>query len=41
MKKYGYTLKPLQAEIKCLGTAYGEREEILRKIQKRLGKDVD
>jgi hypothetical protein len=41
MKKYGHNLKPLQAEIKCLGTAYGENEEIIRKIQNRLSKDVD
>jgi len=38
MKKYGHTLKPLNAEIKYLGTAYGEREETVRKIQKKFKK---
>jgi len=40
IKEYGYNLKPLQAKIKCLGTAYGEPEEKIRKLQERL-KNVD
>jgi len=38
MKKYGHNLKPLNTAIKCIGTAYGEREEIIRKIQKKINK---
>lgn len=36
LKKYGHQLKPLNAAIKCLGTAYGEHEDEIRKIQKRI-----
>lgn len=35
LKELGHHLKPLNAEIKWVGTAYGEREDKIRKIQKR------
>ncbi len=36
MKHYGHNLKPLNAKIRCIGTAYGEGEDRIKKLQKKL-----
>ena len=38
MKEFGHQLKPLNAKITFIGTAYGEREEIIKKLQKKMVK---
>ncbi len=38
LKEFGHNLKPLNAEIKYIGTAYGEHEDKIRKIQEKFVK---
>lgn len=38
MKKFGHELKPLNAKITFIGTAYGEREEIIKTLLKKMDK---
>lgn len=34
--RFGHNLKPLNAEIKCIGTAYGDHIKTIKKIRSKL-----